>query len=288
LSVLLGLALLCVAGCDSEQRAKEEPGERQPKAAPPKVAASGGNLKRIQDAKVLRIGVKSDSPPFCYQDKEGNPQGFDVDLGFRLARGLGVQPLFVFVTPAERIERLKKGEIDVVIATLTATRRRGKEIDFSLPYYQDQQGLLVKQDSPIKSYHDLAGKKVGAATGTTSIDNIKIAAPDVKIVSEQSVAAAFEKLKAGEVDAITSDSMQLEALRLNSDPAQYRLAGEGFSIEPYVVGLPQNDSEFRHRVDEVLTDIWTTGAWTRLFNKWLGAQSPYNQSAKFQMPILPP
>ena len=155
---MLGLAaavLLALCGCEKD--------DREEKSAPPAVkglSSHGGNLERIQAAKVLRIGVKSDAPPFCFQDKDGLPRGFDVDIGYRLARFLGVEPSFVQVAGPERVERLMRGEVDVVIATLTATRRRAREVDFSLPYFQDQQGLLVQADSPIKSYRDLAGKKV--------------------------------------------------------------------------------------------------------------------------------
>jgi polar amino acid transport system substrate-binding protein len=289
LTLLLAVTLAFIAGCEkgAEQNANSKP----PESKPPKVehGAAGSTLERIQHAKVLRIGVKGDSPPFCFMDKDGNPQGFDVDLGFRLARSLGVEPLFVTIKAPERIERLKKGDVDVVIATLTATRKRSKDVDFSLPYFQDQQGLLVKSSATIQSYRDLAGKKVAAIANSTSIDNIKVVSPDANVVSISSISEGFEKLNKGEVDALTSDGVTLQALRLGStDAAQYRLAGEGFSAEPYVIALPQNDSQFRGKVDEFLTELWNSGAWTRIFNKWLGAQSPYNFEAHFQMPVLPP
>lgn len=285
LAVIALLAVVCGCSKDKEEVAPSR-SERKGETV---VVQSGGNLARIQAAKVLRIGVKSDAPPFCFQNKEGNPQGFDVDLGFRLARALNVEPLFVTVSGPERIEKLKKGEVDVVIATLTATRKRAKEIDFSLPYFQDQQGLLVKSSSSVKSYRDLGGKKVVAVTGSTSIDNIKVVAPDAEVVAVNSLGEAFDKLNSGGAEAMTGDGLGLQALRLNSaDPSQLRIAGEGFSAEPYVIGLPQNDSQFRSRIDEALTEIWTSGVWTRLFNKWLGAQSAYNFEAHFQMPVLPP
>jgi polar amino acid transport system substrate-binding protein len=237
----------------------------------------------------LRIGVKADNPPFGFQDAEGRPQGFDVDLGFRIARVLGVQPSFVTVTSKDRIEKLKNGEIDIIIATLTATRSRSHEIDFSLPYFQDQQGLLVPAASPIQSYRDLSGKRVAAAAGSTSIDNLKVVAPDCKGIAVKSNIEGLEKLRAGEADAISGDGLSLQALRVDSaDPAAFRIAGEGFSVEPYAIGLPRNDSEFRVRIDEVLTELWTSGVWTRLFDKWLGPKTKYNFETHFQMPILPP
>jgi polar amino acid transport system substrate-binding protein len=292
LTLLLAVALAFIAGCEKgreDSSSNSKPEVKEPKHVKVEHGPAGSTLERIQHAKVLRIGVKGDAPPFCFQDKEGNPQGFDVDIGFRLARALGVEPVFVTVKTPERVERLKKGDVDVVIATLTATRRRSKEVDFSLPYFQDQQGLLVKTSTAIQSYRDLGGKKVGAIPNSTSIDNIKVVAPDAHVVSVGSVSEGFEKLNKGEIDALTSDGLTLQALRLGAgDPAQYRLAGEGFSAEPYVIGLPQNDSQFRGKVDEFLTELWNSGAWTRIFNKWLGAQSPYNLEAHFQMPVLPP
>lgn len=281
LSLTAAVLFLSLCGCDKD-RPSNEPVQS-------KRDSSGSNLERVLAAKVLRIGVRTDSPPFGYLDKDGNPAGFDVDLGFRLARSLGVQPLCVTVSSPERIDRLKQGDVDVVIATLTATRRRAHEIDFSIPYFQDHQELLVKTASAIQSYRDLSGKKVAVATRSTSIDNIKVVAPDCEIVPVQSVADGFEKLSNGSVDALTGDGLVLKSFRLKAaDPSQFRTAGEGFSVEPYVIGLPYSDSRFRARVDEFLTEIWNSGIWTRLFNKWLGAQSPYNLEASFQMPVLPP
>ena len=279
------MLLVAVTGCEKDEHEAQGSSAGAGKSA----AAAGSHLDRIKAAKVLRIGIKSDAPPFCCQDKDGIPKGFDVDVGYRLARALGVEPSFITVTGPERIERLKRGDVDVVIATLTATRRRARDVDFSLPYFQDQQGVLVKADSPIKSYRDLAGKKVAAIEGSTSIDNIRVVAPDAQPLAVQSLSEAFDKLRSGAAEAMTGDSLQLQGLRLAAaDPAGYRLAGEGFSVEPYAIALPQNDSRLRVAVDEFLTELWNSGAWTRLFNKWLGPQSPYNLEAHFQMPVLPP
>jgi polar amino acid transport system substrate-binding protein len=251
-----------------------------------------GRLARIETAQVVRIGVRADSPPFGFvdkNDKDARPQGFDVELGFRIARALKVQPVYVTVTSQNRIEKLKNGEIDIIIATLTATRKRAKDIDFSIPYFQDQQSLLVPAASPIQSYRDLTGKKVATAVGSTSSDNLKVVAPDCQTVPVGTLTEGFEKLQKGEVDAVTGDGMTLRALDHNApDPKAFRIAGEGFSVEPYAIGLPQNDSQFRARIDEILTEIWTTGAWTIIFDKWLGPKTPYNMEAHFQMPILPP
>ncbi len=287
-TIAAALLLLVVSGCARKRCCFSTEHESAIRKADQAVQAERSALDRIQAAKVLRIGVKGDGPPFCFQDKEGNPLGFDVDIGFRLARALGVEPLFVTMHSAERIEKLTSGQVDVVIATLTATRRRAREIDFSLPYFQDQQSLLVKSASAIQSYRDLSGRNVAAIVGTTSIDNIKVVAPDARIVPVESISEGLQKLSAGAADALTGDGLQLRAVVLGASANEFRIAGEGFSVEAYVIGLPRNDSGFRQRVDEFLTELWNSGAWNRIFNKWLGAQSAYNMEARFQMPVLPP
>ena len=249
----------------------------------------GATLERVRAAGELRIGVRSDSPPFGFKDEAGNPRGFDVDLGFRLAKVLGVRPDFVFVTPKERFTKLQSGEIDCVIATLTANRRRARELDFSIPYFQDQQQLLVKADSPIQSYRDLPAKKVAAAEGTTSLENLTTISPDCQPVKVADLEEGFQLLREGKVDALISDGVKLIARRLDDPhPDAFRLAGAAPSVELYVIGLPRDDSEFRRAVDEFLMDLWNSGHWTRLFDKWLGGRSRYKLAPAFQMPVLPP
>jgi len=280
--------VLALTGCGEKPTSSVPavPGSGAPAAAP--ASTSGGNLARIQSAKILKIGVRADSPPFGFADAEGNPRGFDVELGFRIARALDAQPLFITVTSGDRIEKLKKGEVDILLATLTGTRRRAKEIDFSMPYFQDQQMLLVKSASPILSYRDLAGKKVAALNGSTSFDNIKKVAPDSTPVGFGTGKEAIEALLKGEVDALTGDGLTMRSIKLAAEnPDSLRIAGEGFSVEPFVIGLPRNDSEFRGKIDDVLTGLWNDGTWTRLFNKWLGAESAYNLQSEFKMQVLP-
>jgi polar amino acid transport system substrate-binding protein len=289
----LSASLLVLCGCASPAPAPRTGGENAPKApgedAPKAAAAAGGNLARIQAAKIIRIGVKADSPPFGFTDAEGNPQGFDIDLGFRVARALNVQPVFVTVTSGDRIEKLNKGEVDVILATLTGTRKRAKELDFSMPYYKDQQMLLVKAESPLKSYRDLDGKTVAALNGSTSIDNIKTVAPGAKTAAFATLKEAFEALNSDKAEVLTGDGMALRGLMLSSPtPKAFRIAGEGFSEEPFVIGLPRNDSDFRAAIDDALQEIWHSGTWTRIFNKWLGPDSAYNLTSSFEMPVLPP
>jgi polar amino acid transport system substrate-binding protein len=86
-------------------------------------------------------------------------------------------------------------------------------IDFSITYFMDGQKLLVKKGSKIKSYKDLAGKKVGTAKGSTSEINIKKAQPNCTVLSFEGYPEAFLALKQGKVAAATTDSVILVGVK---------------------------------------------------------------------------
>jgi polar amino acid transport system substrate-binding protein len=88
---------------------------------------------------------------------------------------------------------------------MTITPEREKNVDFSDPYYDSEQSLLVPTGSDIKSIDDLAGKKVGVQQGTTGKTYTEENAPDANIVAFPSDGEMFPAIKAGQVDALLQD-----------------------------------------------------------------------------------
>lgn len=126
-------------------------------------------VQAIIDRGVLRVGVKNAVIGFGYQDpltKEYS--GLEITLAEKIAAKLGVDVEYTAVTAATRTELLDSGDIDCVLATFTITEERKKNWDFSTPYYTDYVTVLVEVSSGIKSLADLAGKKVGVSSGSTS------------------------------------------------------------------------------------------------------------------------
>ena len=77
---------------------------------------------------------------------------------------------------------MKNENIDAVLAAMTITPERKKQIDFSDPYFYAGQSLLVKDDSTIKSIKDMNGKTALAVKGTTAVANVKKFAPKAKVL----------------------------------------------------------------------------------------------------------
>jgi polar amino acid transport system substrate-binding protein len=258
------------------------------------VPSKGGDvLERVRERGVLRVGVKADAPPLGWQDEFGR-YGFDVDIAqavFDELKGpLGLGKLeFVTVTSSDRVDKVAGGDVDMAVATMTITRSREEDVDFTIPYFQDGQALLVRADSAVSSYMDLAGKSVGVVKGATSGPTIREAQPDCTVREYGDYDAAVAGLVAGEVEAVTSDMLILMGLRLRSaDPEGLRIAGERFSTEPYGIAVAENQSEWRDALNGAIQRLWLTGRWQRIYEDWFGESARYSTDVEFAVEPFPP
>ena len=148
-----------------------------------------------------------------------------------------------------------------MIASMTISRSRDKRVDFSVPYFEDGQGLLVATDSSINGASDLSGRKVGATVGSTSLKNLKQVAPNSTIVPYGNFSLLKKALVAGEIDAMSTDTTILVGLmrELPGGEASWRLAGNPFSTEPYGIAMPKNQSDLRAAINDGLMSMWEDG-----------------------------
>lgn len=242
-------------------------------------------LDEVKKRGLLVAGVKFDSPPFGFIDRNGQNAGFEIDLARYLAESLGVRLKLVQVTSKTRIPLLLNGHVDLLIATMTHQRERDRVIDFSITYFRDGQRLLVKKGSGIKSYRDLAGKVVATVQGSTSERNIAKVQPAATILAFQEYPQAFLALRQGKAQAVTTDSLILLGLK-RADP-DYEIVGEYFSTEPYATGIRENDSKWRDSINFALMDWWASGGYRRAFTRWFGPGTDYETELNFQMEVWP-
>jgi len=257
-------------------------------STPPRAMPGVDLHDRVLSAKAVRVGVKADTPPFGF--REGDLWfGFDVEMALMVFQEMGIKDVvFVPVTSANRIEKLRAGEVDCLFASMTITRKREKSVDFSIPYFQDGQGLMVKSTSPVQSYLDLGSKRVGTVQGSTSADNMSQVAPDARIVPYADYQALFQALMTDKVDAISSDSIILLGLAKAANASNgVRLAGGVFSTEPYGIAVPENQSRFRDAINESLQRLWETGRWQQVYDTWFGPRSQFKVDTGFAITPFP-
>ncbi len=251
--------------------------------------AWAGKIDEIKARGKLICGVKDAVVPFGFVDEKTNQiVGFDVDLCKYIADKLGVGLELKPVTSSTRIPMVAQGSIDIAAATMTHKKERDEQIDFSITYFMDGQKLLVKKGSGIKSAADLDGKKVGSAQGSTSEKNIQKANPNVVVKSYEGYPQAFLAMKQGKVDAVTTDSVILLGLKASDEnPGDWEIVGDFIAQEPYGLGLPENDSDFRDFVNFTLMDMKQSGDYEKIFNKWLGPDTKYAYPTTWELEVWP-
>ncbi len=236
------------------------------------IPTSGGFLDTIKQRGKLIVGVKYDQPGFGLNDPISKKlEGFEIDMAREFAKGLfgsADKVEFIESVSANRIPFLQEDKADLVIATFTINDQRKQQIDFSDVYYVAQQKLLVKKGSPIKSVADLAGKNVATVQGSTSEKNLTEKAPQAKTLLFAKYSEAFAALENGQADAVTTDDVILSGLKLtSSNPANYEIVGDGFTVEPYGIGIKKGRTELLTYVNGTLAAMKTDGRWKAFYDK---------------------
>ena len=229
-----------------------------------------GTLDRLRQDNTIRIAYRRDAPPFSYQNGDDKPTGFIVDLcqavANRLARQTNVPSLhvsYVPVTAADRFDAISQGKADLLCEATSVTLGRRKLIDFSIDTFVDGAGLLITADGP-KDLRAMEGRAIGVLAGTTTEQALRTTLSAVGIKADVKPAATHAEglamLDSGEVTAYFADRSILWVLQANSKaPSKLRLADEYLTIEPYALGLPKGDDEFRLEVDRALSGIYRSG-----------------------------
>lgn len=229
-------------------------------------------LEKVIKRDKLIVGVKYDTKPFGYIDENQKNVGYDIDLAKKIAKSiLGDENKVEFkqVTPSNRILALNSGQIDMIIATMTITPQRLKVVDFSTPYYIAGQAILVPNDSKINGMSDLNGKKAIIIFGTTAEKNLRQIAPDAIISGYKTYTDAYNALKNGRADAITSDDTILLGMAMQDK--SLKLLPKRYSKEPYAIAFKKGDknSGLMRKVNFVIEDMIKSGELNQLKAKWI-------------------
>ena len=156
----------------------------------------------------------------------------------------------------------------MVARNMTITCDRWKSIAFSAEYYLAGQKILVRKGSDITGLSSLAGHRVCAPLGTSSMDNLIRLAPDAEPVGADNHTGCLVLLQEGQVDAITGDDTVLAGLA-SQDPYAVVLDEAPFTEEPYGIGIPLDQVDMVRFVNGVLERMRADGSWDASYAKWL-------------------
>jgi glutamate transport system substrate-binding protein len=272
-----GLMLAACGGSEAGSQA-EEAAENTAEVAEDVQFDAGTTMAELNEAGTITIGTKFDQPGFGLLNPNTDaPEGFDVEVAKIIAAELGIAAEdieWVETVSANREPFLQNGQVDMVVATYTINDARKQLIDFAGPYYIAGQDIMVAEGNPegIEGPEDLAGKNVCSVEGSTPAQNIRDNYPQAQLTLFDVYSKCADALSAGQVDAVTTDNVILTGLVAGSDGA-FELVGNPFTEEPYGIGLPKGDTEFRTFINDVLEESFENGTWADAWDRTAGAIS---------------
>jgi polar amino acid transport system substrate-binding protein/glutamate/aspartate transport system substrate-binding protein len=238
-------------------------------------------LDHLRQDNVIRIAYRPDAPPFSYQDPAGKPAGFIVELCQAVVKHLSQQldlPAlkvnYLPVSASNRFEAIEQGKADLLCEATSVTLGRRKLIDFSVDTFVDGAGLMTTVNGP-RSLKALAGKTIGVLAGTTTEQALRntlaAAGIDATIEPAATHAEGLAMVDSGKVSAYFADRTILWVLQANSKaPGNLLLADEYLTVEPYALGLPRGDDDFRLEVDRALSRIYRSGEVVQILTHTFG------------------
>jgi polar amino acid transport system substrate-binding protein len=239
--------------------------------ADPLAIPGGSTMATIRQRGRLIAGVSADTYLLGARNPvSGQIEGFDIDIVRQIAKAIfGDETKYQLrvITAADRIPVLQNHEVDIVARNMSITCDRWKQIAFSAEYYESGQKILVRKGSDITGLSSLAGHKVCAPLGTSSMDNLIRLAPDAIPVGSDNHTGCLVLLQEGQVDAITGDDTVLAGLA-SQDPYAVVLDEDPFTQEPYGIGIPPDDVDLVRFVNGVLEGMRSDGAWDASYAHW--------------------
>ncbi len=270
----LGLVL---AGCSSEAgQQAQDAAENTAEVAEDVQFEPGTTMAELAEAGTITVGTKFDQPGFgLLNPQTQDPEGFDVEIAKIVAGELGITAENITWTEtvsANREPFIQNGQVDIVVATYTINDTRKQVVDFAGPYYEAGQDIMVAAGNPegIQGPEDLAGKAVCSVEGSTPAQNIRDNHPEANLVTYDVYSKCADDLANGNVQAVTTDNVILTGL-VAGNPEGFELVGNPFTEEPYGIGLPLGDTEFRTFINDVLEESYEDGRWAEAWDRTAGA-----------------
>ena len=245
--------------------------------------AVDGALKKIRDTKSITIAYRTDSLPFSFNDEKNQPTGYTVDICKRVVASIeqqlkiqGLKVNWMPVTVQNRLDVVAKRQADMECGSTTVTLSRMETVDFSNYVFVDSTGVLVRNEAGVKSFTDLAGKRIAVIGGTTNERALNAALKtrlvNGTVVTVKSRDEGLEQLEKGAVDAFASDKILIAGLSAKvKDATKYTMLTDDLSVEPYGIALPRGDWSMRLAVNRALAQIYRGQEIVEIFNRWFGA-----------------
>jgi arginine/lysine/histidine transporter system substrate-binding protein len=231
----------------------------------------GTNGEKSKEEKVLKMATSADFAPFESRNPSGEVEGFDIDLANYIAKELGYKLEIEDMKFDGLIGALQTNRVDMVLAGMSATEKRDKNVDFSTPYNHSGEMFITLKDSDVKSLEDIKGKTIGVQLGTIQEEGAKKLQETVEFEMKplDNANTLIQELLTNRIDVAYLDKsvadgyIKEQGLAGFDDPTT--------SSPGMAVAFPEG-SDLIDDVNKVLKEMEENGKLKELQEKWLKDQ----------------
>lgn len=263
LIVVLSIALsFLLVACGGKKSGSEAP------------AGSGNSAQGGAEAgRKFVVGFDAEFPPFGFIAEDGSYDGFDLALAEELCKRKGWEFEAVPIDWAAKDAELESGAIDCVWNGFTYTGRED-QYTWSDPYVDNSIVIVVRADSGIKSFADLAGKTLMAQAASSAVDavaeNTALKESLGDYVELPDYNSGFMELSQGTVDAVAAD-LGVAMFNISGKEGDYIILDEPVSTEQYAVGFLKGNTALRDEVNAVLLEMAADGTMMKIAKDYVEA-----------------
>jgi ABC-type amino acid transport substrate-binding protein len=251
LTVAIGVGLsLSLAACQTEDR----------------------TWQQAQSSGMLRVGLDASYPPFEFEDESGALAGFDVDLAREIGQRLDLEVTFVNLAYDGLYDSLQTGLVDVLISALVPLQTVEHKADFSQPYFNNADYLVIPADSGISDMADLEGYAVAVeygAGGDVEARAWQRRLSVLEIMRFPDPDSALQAVRDGSADAALVDGI---SARLGVGRYPDLALGAPVNESYFTVAVPDGSQEMLDQINRVIGAVTTDGTTEALIEKWFGPQ----------------
>ena len=239
-----------------------------------KVEKSGDNsLADLKTRGKFILGLDASFPPMGYVNDANEIVGYDIDLAKEVAKRMGVEFVAQPIDWDAKEMELKTGKIDCIWNGFTMTEERKEALSFTDAYLNNEQVVVVRNDSGIKNLSDMKGKLVGVQSGSSAQEavdgNASFSSSIGKIVFFKDNVVALNDLDIGGVDGVVMDSV-VANYSIAQTGKPFTVLSEPLSKEEYGIGFRKEDVKLRDEVQKILKEMQADGTVTAISVKWFG------------------
>ena len=225
--------------------------------------------EKATNENVLTMATNAEFPPFEYLE-DGKMVGAEIDMAYLIAEKLGMELEISNIDFDAALTGAATGKYDMALSGITASEERKKNMNFTVPYYEASQAIIVMADSELATAADLEGKILSCQEGTTG--ELFILEGNYEVQSYKTGAEAISALTAGKVDAVVIDDAVARALSASQNGAT-KVLDEALTKEEYAIALQKGDDELTAKISAAIEELKAEGKLAEIFDKY---ELPHN------------